>query len=33
MTNAKGETVGLKEGAQVDVVIVADENDTVKKPA
>jgi len=32
MTNADGETVGLKEGAQVDVVIVADDSDTVKKP-
>jgi hypothetical protein len=32
MKNADGETVGLKEGAQVDVVIVADERDTVKKP-
>ena len=31
MKNADGETVGLKEGAQVDVVIVADERDTVKK--
>jgi hypothetical protein len=33
MTNADGETVGLKQGAEVDVVIVADERDTVKKPA
>ena len=33
MKNADGENVGLKEGAQVDVVIVADERDTVKKPA
>jgi len=32
MKNADGENVGLKEGAQVDVVIVADERDTVKKP-
>jgi hypothetical protein len=32
MTNADGETVGLKEGAPVDVVIVADDRDTVKKP-
>jgi hypothetical protein len=32
MKNADGETVGLKEGAQVDVVIVADDADTVKKP-
>jgi len=31
MKNADGETVGLKEGAHVDVVIVADERDTVKK--
>jgi hypothetical protein len=31
MKNAEGETVGLREGAQVDVVIVADERDTVKK--
>jgi predicted DNA-binding antitoxin AbrB/MazE fold protein len=32
MKNADGETVGLKEGAQVDVVIVADDRDTIKKP-
>jgi len=32
MKNAEGEVVGLKQGAPVDVVIVADERDTVKKP-
>ena len=32
LKNADGETVGLKEGAPVDVVIVADDRDTVKKP-
>jgi hypothetical protein len=32
MTTADGETVGLKKGAQVDVVIVADDRDTVKIP-
>jgi hypothetical protein len=32
MKNAHGETVGLREGAQVDVVIVADDRDTIKKP-
>jgi hypothetical protein len=32
MKNADGEVVGLKQGAPVDVVILADERDTVKKP-
>jgi len=32
LTNANGEPVGLKKGAQVDVTIEADPEDTVKKP-
>jgi len=32
MKNADGGTVGLREGAEVDVVIVADDRDTIKKP-
>ncbi|HET6179024.1 MAG TPA: hypothetical protein VFE61_18995 [Candidatus Sulfotelmatobacter sp.] len=32
MTNADGEPVGLKPGAEVDVIIEAEEKDTVKKP-
>jgi hypothetical protein len=31
LTNADGELVSLKKGAQVDVTIQADEKDTVKK--
>ena len=31
MTNAEGETVSLKRGAEVGVTIVADPKDTVKK--
>ena len=31
MKNEDGETVGLREGAQVDVIIVADERDTVRE--
>jgi hypothetical protein len=31
MTNADGEVVGLRKGAQVEVVVLADERDTVKK--
>jgi predicted DNA-binding antitoxin AbrB/MazE fold protein len=30
MKNAQGETVGLREGAQVDVVIIADDSETLK---
>jgi hypothetical protein len=32
LKTADGEVVGLKKGAQVEVVVVADERDTVKKP-
>jgi hypothetical protein len=32
MKNADGGTVGLREGAEVDVVIVAVDRDTIKKP-
>ncbi len=32
MVNDKGETVGLKQGAQVDVIIEVDPKDTIKKP-
>ncbi len=32
MVTPDGETVGLKPGAQVDVIIEADKADTVKKP-
>ena len=32
LTNANGEAVGLKKGAQVDVTIEAEPKDTVKKP-
>jgi hypothetical protein len=32
MVTPEGETVGLKPGAQVDVIIEADKADTVKKP-
>jgi len=32
MINADGVSVGLKPGAEVDVIIEADERDTVKKP-
>jgi len=31
LTNADGEKVALKEGAEVEVTIAADEKDTVKK--
>jgi hypothetical protein len=32
LTTADGEVVGLKKGAHVDVVVTADERDTIKKP-
>ena len=32
LVNDKGETVGLKQGAEVDVIIAADPKDTIKKP-
>ena len=32
LVNGKGETVGLKQGAEVDVIIAADPKDTIKKP-
>jgi hypothetical protein len=32
MKNADGDVVGLKKGAHVNVVVLADERDTIKKP-
>jgi hypothetical protein len=32
MTNAEGDTVSLKPGAEVEVTIEADPKDTIKKP-
>ena len=32
LTNAEGETVSLKPGAEVEITIEADEKDTIKKP-
>ena len=32
MKNADGHVVGLKKGAHVDVVVLAEERDTIKKP-